>query len=139
MLQQRRVLLSPAASDILEGACFRGDTAARAAQAIFDQTGERVSERTTARRMAAWRARRTRVDTFQNLGIAIAALRGDEQELQTLGSPFAAGKHPPCADELVRSVQTFIRRPEPSALAEVLLNCLLYQIGTAVAKRPERA
>lgn len=136
-IPMRRVSLSPAAVDLLEGCCLRQQPARFAAQAILDQTGESFSERTIARRMAEWRARTARRLTLQHLGIVVAAMRGNEQVVQSLGTQFAQGGHSARADELVRTVQAFIRRPTPTAMAEVVLSCLVYQINAGNDGRRE--
>lgn len=137
-MPRRRCLLSAASSDVLEGCCLRKEPARLAAQAILDQTGERFSKRTISRWMAEWRARRARVSALRNLGIAVAAMHGDGQALQSFSGLFASGSHPPRADELVRSVQSFIRRPTPQAMAEVVLSCLVYQIEVASRQSRKR-
>ncbi|MGB9456953.1 MAG: hypothetical protein WCB12_12975 [Bryobacteraceae bacterium] len=108
-----------------------------AVQAIFDLTGERFAERTISRTMSKWRAQRARVSSLRDLGIGIAAVRGDEQAVQSLTTRglFAPGEGPARTDELVRSLQRFIRRPTPEAMAEILFSCLIYQIGAGLAGR----
>jgi hypothetical protein len=133
--------VSPSVAEILEDCALRGQPARRAAQAIFDGTGQRYSERTIARWIARWRARRNRNVIFRDLGIALAAMRGDERALQSLKAQhfFGDGQQPARAEELISALRIFIGRPTPAAMAAVVLSCLSYQLEVSLTNSIERA
>jgi len=125
--------LSPAAYHILEASCLSRVSATKCAERIGEATGEQLSARTASRLMKGWRSQRGRIAILKDLGLCLAALRGEEDAFQTLaGRVQFSLEHELRAGEVVRSVQRFIRHPNPVAFAELLVSAQLFQLEAAL-------
>jgi len=138
-MSQAAQILSPAAHHVLEACCIRGTTAEKTAARIFDATGERMSPRTVSRRMSEWRAQRRRIAGVKDVGLCLAAIRGEEQALLSIGGRVCRDlkEHELRAGDVVRAVRSFMGQPTPLALSEVVISCHLYQIESALLRGKE--